>query len=113
MSEVDTSAEAVERRATRIERYAKQRRSEAGNWARGSSLHTEVLAHAETIAGDAATLRALLAERDRLSEENARLRKALANYACDAECDECDGYHDAMWCGQKARVALTGGADNG
>ncbi len=77
MADVDISAEAVERRATRIERYAEQRRSEAGNWARGSSLHTEVLAHAETIAGDAATLRALRAALTQAEAERDKGRTAL------------------------------------
>ena len=76
MSEtVDTSRERVELRADRIERYAEQRKAEAGNWAPGSALYSEVLAHAALIAGDAATLRALLAERDRLAAAVAEARR--------------------------------------
>jgi hypothetical protein len=69
---VDISAEAVDLRATRIERYAEQRRDQATTWPPGSALNVEVLAHAATIAGDAAALRALAAERDELRAREQR-----------------------------------------
>jgi hypothetical protein len=75
---IDTTTEAVERLAARIDRYAEQRRAEALNWADGSALANEVLAHAETIAGDAATLRALAAERDAAVEKTNVAAKAYA-----------------------------------
>jgi len=54
----------------------------------------------------AATLRALLAERD-------RLRKALNFYACACKYDgeDCDNALDAAYCGRIARAALKGGGD--
>lgn len=78
--------EEVARRAARIERYAEQRRAEAGNWAPGSTLHADVLAHAEAIAGDAAALRelaaanaALVKERDALREEWVEIAAGLTD----------------------------------
>lgn len=89
MSDVDTSAEAVERLAQVWER---------SSWAGGGFTHTRA----------AATLRALLAERDAAQSEIKRLRQALKFYACDCAKlgDECDEHLNDVFCGNTAREAL-------
>lgn len=42
-----------------------------------------------------------------LVDKNGRLRAALLHYACEADCLECSGDESPMWCGAKARDALS------
>lgn len=88
MSDVDTSAETVERLASYLDFDAPHQN------------HIEATA--------AATLRALLAERDELRSEIERLRQALKFYACDCAKlgDECGERFDDVLCGNTAREAL-------
>jgi len=47
----------------------------------------------------------------RLAEENAKLRAALACYACEGDCANCRGDFPDFVCGQRARAALGGEND--
>lgn len=91
MSNADTSAETVERLAAEL-------------CARWDDVW-EFLACREQAA---ATLRALLAERDELRSEIERLRQTLKFYACDCAKlgDECGKRLNDVLCGNTAREAL-------
>lgn len=92
---VDTSTVAVEARAARLDRYAQQRASEALAFALADCPRASqaVREDAETIAGDAATLRALARERDRLR------RGWLATIQTENSCPATGGGCLAKRCG--------------
>ena len=114
MSDVDTSAEAVERLADEVfgVSLAHKARStccgecdQSGTCAAPACHFGNVM---RALQDSSDTLRTLLAERDELRAEIERLRQALKFYACDCAKlgDECGERLNDVLCGNTAREAL-------